>query len=77
MKAYNDSKKSSRNLPDSRKIVHRHLSDKNDVITDEDIKGVRISKELPSFLSVTTGAEAIGLFENENDVDTSNRTVIS
>jgi hypothetical protein len=27
---------------DSQKIVRRHLEDENDVITDEDIRGVRI-----------------------------------
>jgi hypothetical protein len=43
---------------DTAKIVRRHLADKNDVITDEDIRNVQISSDLPPFNEVTTGAEA-------------------
>jgi hypothetical protein len=38
--------KRNRIIPDTRKIVHRHLQNMHDVITDEDIKSVRISIEL-------------------------------
>lgn len=53
--------------PDTTKIVHRHLADKNHVITDEEIRSVRISTELPPFSEVTTGAEAVTHIIKEED----------
>lgn len=50
--------KEERFQPDTTKIVHRHLEDKEHIITDEEIRSVRISTELPPFDEVTTGAEA-------------------
>ena len=58
---------------DSAKIVRRHLSDKNDVITEEDIRNVRIYTELPPFNEVTTGAEAEMLIREELQKQSSNR----
>ena len=46
---------------DSAKIVRRHLEDKNHVISEEEIRNVRISTEIPPFNEVTTGAEAATL----------------
>lgn len=36
-------------LTDTAKIVRRHLQDVNDVITEEDLRNVRISTDLPPF----------------------------
>jgi hypothetical protein len=43
---------------DISKIVRRHLEDKNHVISEEEIRQVRISTDLPPIDEVTTGAEA-------------------
>ena len=39
-----------KSIPDSKRIVHKHLNDPEHVITDEDILSVRISVDLPDYL---------------------------
>ena len=50
---------------DASKIVHRHLENEDDEITEEDLRSVRISTELPPPDEITTGAEADSLFKEE------------
>ena len=45
--------KRNRHIPDTRKIIHRHIQNKNDEITDDDLKSIRISMELPMFFSLS------------------------
>lgn len=49
MKLANTTFEEKKFIPDTRKIVHRHIRNIDDVITDEDLKSIRISQELPSF----------------------------
>ena len=60
---------------DTDRIVHRHLADENDVITDEDLRNVRISTDLPRPEETTVGAEAASLEEEEVDEKPFNRPV--
>lgn len=32
-------------VPDTRKIIRRHIQDKDDVITDDDLRGIQILQE--------------------------------
>lgn len=38
---------------DTERIIHRHLEDKDDIITDEDIAGVRVGMVPPQFDEAT------------------------
>ncbi len=49
---------------DTERIIHRHLKDKDDVITDEDIRSIRIGE---SAEPTTTGSEAAARFNEESD----------
>ena len=49
---------------DADRIVHRHLQNKDDVITDEDLRNIRISTSTNE--PTTTGAEAQSKFGFEN-----------
>jgi hypothetical protein len=51
-------------VSDTQKIIHRHLSNKDDVITDEDIANVRVGMT-PPILDEATEAR----FEDEDKVD--------
>ena len=53
-------------LHDTQSIVQRHLQNKDDVITDEDIRNVRVGdvEEVP-----TVGAEAQARFVDEDEKD--------
>jgi len=49
---------------DSDKIIHRHLKNKDDIITDDDIRSIRVGV---SNETVLTGAEAQARFEDEEE----------
>lgn len=56
---------------DSEKIVHRHLRDKDDVITDEDIRSIRVGiPNEPEITNVATGTPVSD--ESANDTTASN-----
>lgn len=52
---------------DTSKIVHRHLADEEDQITDDDLRNVRISTDLPPEELTTTGAEVASLNKKEEE----------
>lgn len=49
---------------DTQSIVHRHMNDKNDIITDEDIRNVQVGETTEP---VTIGAEAEARLEDEDE----------
>jgi hypothetical protein len=57
----------------SKLILPKLCADKNDVITDEDIRSVRISTDLPPFDEITTGAEAATQIIKEEKEEPSDR----
>jgi hypothetical protein len=56
-----------RNYTDTSKIVHRHLANKDDELTEEDLRNVRISTDLPPEHTITTGAEVASLTKKEEE----------
>src|SRR4051812_31219652 len=51
-------------LSDTQKIIHRHLENKNDVITEEDIKNVRVGMTPPEMDEPTEAR-----FETDDKID--------
>ncbi|MFL5738697.1 MAG: hypothetical protein ACJ75B_00660 [Flavisolibacter sp.] len=56
---------------DTQKIIHRHLENKDDVITEEDIRNVRVGQTPPVFDSPTEAR-----FEDEEQKDEVEREFI-